>query len=200
MDKRVMTIGRQYGSNGRSIAKELAQRLGVHYYDKELIKLAGERSDIPYEELLKVDEKRANPWRYPVEDDMQMENRFRFEPMNDVLFDTEAGIIEELAKKEDCIIIGRCANHILKGRTGCTSVFIHAAFDTRVQNIMKRASIDEKAARNLVKKLDKQRRYYYNYYTDHKWDDMGQYDFCIDSKSVGREQILDILEAIYRAV
>lgn len=200
MDKRVMTIGRQYGSNGRSIAKELAQRLGVHYYDKELIKLAGERSDIPYEELLKVDEKRANPWRYPVEDDMQMENRFRFEPMNDVLFDTEAGIIEELTKKEDCIIIGRCANHILKGRTGCTSVFIHAAFDTRVQNIMKRASIDEKAARNLVKKLDKQRRYYYNYYTDHKWDDMGQYDFCIDSKSVGREQILDILEAIYRAV
>ena len=66
MGRRVITIGRQYGSNGHDIAKKLSQRLGIHYYDKELIKIAGERQHISYEELLKVDEKRANPWRYPV--------------------------------------------------------------------------------------------------------------------------------------
>ena len=88
MGRRVITIGRQYGSNGHDIAKKLSQRLGIHYYDKELIKIAGERQHISYEELLKVDEKRANPWRYPVEDEVQMERKFRFEPMNDVLFYT----------------------------------------------------------------------------------------------------------------
>ena len=114
MGRRVITIGRQYGSNGHDIAKKLSQRLGIHYYDKELIKIAGERQHISYEELLKVDEKRANPWRYPVEDEVQMERKFRFEPMNDVLFYTQAEIIKGLAEKEDCIIVGRCANYILR--------------------------------------------------------------------------------------
>ena len=84
MSRRIITIGRQYGSNGRRIAKKLSEKLGIHYYDKELIKLASEQNDISYDELVKVDEKRANPWRYPVEDPTQMESRFRFEPMNDV--------------------------------------------------------------------------------------------------------------------
>ena len=93
MSRRIITIGRQYGSNGRRIAKKLSEKLGIHYYDKELIKLASEQNDISYDELVKVDEKRANPWRYPVEDPAQMESRFRFEPMNDVLFYTQAQII-----------------------------------------------------------------------------------------------------------
>ena len=120
----VITIGRQYGSNGRRIARALADRMGVHFYDKELIRLASERSDIPYEELQKVDEQRANPWRYPVDEKIQMENRFRFYPMNDMLFDTEKKIIEELAAREDCVIVGRCANRILKGMDSCVSVFV----------------------------------------------------------------------------
>ena len=110
---KVITIGREYGSNGRRIAKALSQRLGIHYYDKELIRLAEKESDISYEELMKVDEKRANPWRYAVEDDVQMERRFRFEPMNDVLFQTQRDIILKLAENQDCIIVGRCANQIL---------------------------------------------------------------------------------------
>ena len=200
MGRRVITIGRQYGSNGHDIAKKLSQRLGIHYYDKELIKIAGERQHISYEELLKVDEKRANPWRYPVEDEVQMDRKFRFEPMNDVLFYTQAEIIKGLAEKEDCIIVGRCADEILKGKKGCRSVFIHAPFEKRVERIMERASIDEREAAALIKKIDKQRRYYYNYFTDKKWEDMTQYDICLDSGSMPEEQILDVLAALYESI
>ena len=200
MGKRVITIGRQYGSNGHDIAKKLSQRLGIHYYEKELIKIAGERQHISYEELLKVDEKRANPWRYPVEDEVQMERKFRFEPMNDVLFYTQAEIIKGLAEKEDCIIVGRCADDILKGTKGSRSVFIHAPFEKRVERIMERASIDEREAAALIKKIDKQRRYYYNYFTDKKWEDMTQYDICLDSGSIPEEQILDVLAALYESI
>ncbi len=200
MGRRVITIGRQYGSNGHDIAKKLSQRLGIHYYDKELIKIAGERQHISYEELLKVDEKRANPWRYPVEDEVQMERKFRFEPMNDVLFYTQAEIIKGLAEKEDCIIVGRCADDILKGTKGSRSVFIHAPFEKRVERIMERASIDEREAATLIKKIDKQRRYYYNYFTDKKWEDMTQYDICLDSGSIPEEQILDVLAALYESI
>ena len=200
MGRRVITIGRQYGSNGHDIAKKLSQRLGIHYYDKELIKIAAERQHISYEELLKVDEKRANPWRYPVEDEVQMDRKFRFEPMNDVLFYTQAEIIKGLAEKEDCIIVGRCADEILKGTNGCRSVFIHAPFEKRVERIMERASIDEREAATLIKKIDKQRRYYYNYFTDKKWEDMTQYDICLDSGSIPEEQILDVLAALYESI
>ncbi|HJC16009.1 MAG TPA: cytidylate kinase-like family protein [Candidatus Fusicatenibacter intestinigallinarum] len=196
----VITIGRQYGSNGRRIARALADRMGVHFYDKELIRLASERSDIPYEELQKVDEQRANPWRYPVDEKIQMENRFRFYPMNDMLFDTEKKIIEELAAREDCVIVGRCANRILKGMDSCVSVFVYAPMEVRVQTIMKRAAINAKEARSLIRRIDKQREYYYNYFTDGTWDDMDEYDFCLDSSRVSVEQAAEILEHMYHTI
>lgn len=106
----------------------------------------------------------------------------------------------DLAAKEDCIIVGRCANDILKGYEGCRSVFIHAPFEKRVEVIMERASVDEREASLLIKKIDKQRRYYYNYFTDQKWEDMTQYDICLNSGSVCEEQILDVLAALYESI
>ena len=195
MSRRIITIGRQYGSNGRRIAKKLSEKLGIHYYDKELIKLASEQNDISYDELVKVDEKRANPWRYPVEDPAQMESRFRFEPMNDVLFYTQAQIITRLADTEDCIIVGRCANDILKSRPTSRSIFIHAPLDYRLQTVMERTSLEEKEALSLIKKVDKQRKFYYNYYTDKKWEDL-----CLDSSAMSEDEILNVLTALYESI
>ena len=197
MSRRIITIGRQYGSNGRRIAKKLSEKLGIHYYDKELIKLASEQNDISYDELVKVDEKRANPWRYPVEDPAQMESRFRFEPMNDVLFYTQAQIITDT---EDCIIVGRCANDILKSRPTSRSIFIHAPLDYRLQTVMERTSLEEKEALSLIKKVDKQRKFYYNYYTDKKWEEMSQYDLCLDSSAMSEDEILNVLTALYESI
>lgn len=195
MSKRIITINRLYGSNGRQLGQILAQELGIHYYDKELIRIASEKKGIPYDELLKVDEKRASQWRYPVEDPMQMQPQYRFFPMNDVLFQTESEIIESLAEKEDCVIIGRCANHILKDK--CSSVFIHAPFEYRVKTVMNRLDRTEKSARAMIRKIDKERRSYYEYFTDERWLDMSQYDLCIDSSRFTPPQIVRMLKAIY---
>lgn len=195
MSKRIITINRLYGSNGRQLGQILAQELGIHYYDKELIRIASEKKGIPYDELLKVDEKRASQWRYPVEDPMQMQPQYRFFPMNDVLFQTESEIIESLAEKEDCVIIGRCANHILKDK--CSSVFIHAPFEYRVKTVMNRLDRTEKSARSMIRKIDKERRSYYEYFTDERWLDMSQYDLCIDSSRFTPPQIVRMLKAMY---
>ena len=194
----IITFGRQYGSNGRKIAQELAKRLEIPYYDKDLIYLASESTDIPPEVLAKVDEKKASDWRRPVDDPYQMQHRFRFYPMNDLLFETQAKIVREIAEKEDCIIIGRCADHILKDHPGCTRVFVYAPHSARVLNVMDRESLPIETVEELIREVDKQRRTYYNYYTDAKWGEKENYDLCIDSSKFTIEQVVDLLEAVYR--
>lgn len=198
MAKRVITINRLYGSNGRLIGKALAQELGIHYYDKELLKIASEQKDIPYDELLKVDEKRASSWRYPIEDPYQMNPQYRFYPMNDVLFQTQSEIISSLADKEDCVIIGRCANSVLGDQ--CSSIFIHAPLEARVKTVMTRLGRTEKSARSMIKSVDKERRSYYEYYTDGRWMDMAQYDLCIDSSRLTQKQIVSMLVSLYESI
>ena len=111
------------------------------------------------------------------------------------LKDNQRDIILSLSDKEDCVIVGRCANHILQDRT--LSVFIYAPFETRVKNVMERLDREEKAARKLVKRMDKERRSYYEFFTDEKWLDMGQYDLCIDSSRFTTEEIVKILKEAY---
>lgn len=194
MNRRIITINRMYGSNGRRIGKALADELGIHFYDKELIRIASEQKGIPYDELVKVDEKRASQWRYPVESDIQMQPQYHFYPMNDVLFAAQSQIITEAAKREDCVIVGRCANHILGDQ--CRSVFIFAPFETRVKNIEERLGRSYKSARSLVKKMDKERRTYYEYFTDEKWLDMSQYHLCIDSSKFSLDEIINMLKVL----
>ncbi|MFQ7289699.1 MAG: AAA family ATPase [Lacrimispora saccharolytica] len=96
--------------------------------------------------------------------------------------------------------MGRCANRILKGMNSCVSVFVYAPMEVRVQTIMKRASINAKEARSLIRRIDKQREYYYNYFTEGSWDKMDEYDFCLDSSRVSVEQAAEILENVYRTI
>lgn len=100
MEHRILTINRMYGSGGRLLGKALSERLGIHFYDKELIQLASEDNQIPYEELVKVDEKKASQWRLPIKEQMQMQPQYHFHPMNDVLFETQSKIIQDLAKRK----------------------------------------------------------------------------------------------------
>lgn len=194
MSKRIITINRMFGSNGRVIGKALADELDLKFYDKELIELASKEKNIPFDEFAKVDEKKASQWRFPIDHEIQMDPEFHFIPMNDVLYDIQRKIIISLAEKEDCVIVGRCANHILKDKT--LSVFIYAPFEARVQNVMDRTGREEKSARKLVKKMDKERRSYYEYFTDQKWMDLSQYQLCIDSSRFSKEQILQMLKEV----
>lgn len=197
MKHRIITINRLYGSNGRRIGKKLAARLGIHFYDKELIRLASEKKDTPisYEELVELHEKRLSEWKDSVNVEQQIAPKFRYESMNEVLFKEEQDVIKEIAQREDAVIIGRCANYFLKDQ--CRSVFVYASAEDRIHNIMKRTSADEKTARQLIKKMDKQRGNFYNYYTDEKWNDMQQYNLCIDSGSFAEDEIVDIIVSMY---
>ncbi len=225
MAHRIITINRMYGSGGRLLGKALAEELGIHFYDQELIRLASEENDIPYEELLKVDEKKASQWRLPIKDQMQMQPQYHFHPMNDVLFETQSKIIpyeellkvdekkasqwrlpikdqmqmqpqyhfhpmndvlfetqskiiENLAQKEDCIIVGRCANYLLRGK--CLSLFVYAPYEYRVHRVMERLGREDRSARALIRKTDKSRKAYYEFFTDEKWNDPENYNFCVD--------------------
>ena len=195
MSKRIITINRMYGSGGRAIGKALAKELGIGFYDKELIEIAARDKNIPFGDLADVDEKRPGAWSFPVNHEIQISQDYRAIPMNDILFELQRDIILSLSDKEDCVIVGRCANHILQDRT--LSVFIYAPFETRVKNVMARLDREEKSARKLVKRMDKERRSYYEFFTDEKWLDMGQYDLCIDSSKFTTEEIVKILKEAY---
>ena len=196
MEKRIITINRTYGSNGRLIGKALSERLNIPFYDKELIELVSQESNISTKTLEKIDEKRANQWHFPIKEAMQLDPQYHFRPMNDVLFEAQSAVIRQLAEKEDCIIVGRCADFILQDK--CRSVFIHAHFAARVQTICERVGREVSSARRLVKKIDKERRYYYEYFTDSRWMDLSHYDLCIDSSKFKTEHILNMLEALYK--
>ena len=195
----VITIGRLYGSDGRKIAQELANRVGLRFYDKELIRLAAKESNIPYDDLVKADEKRASFWAYPTDNERITEDRWYYS-VNDILYDTEKKIIREKAEKEDCVIVGRCANRILSDRKDCLSVFVYAPMDYRIRTVMEREYLSEKEARARIRKMDKQRRYHYNYFTDRNWEDMDEYDICIDSSKCSIERCAKVLEGVYHTL
>lgn len=131
---------------------------------KNWIEIAARDKNIPFGDLADVDEKRPGAWSFPVNHEIQISQDYRAIPMNDVLFELQRDIILSLSDKEDCVIVGRCANHILQDRT--LSVFIYAPFETRVKNVMERLDREEKSARKLVKRMDKERRSYYEFFTD----------------------------------
>ena len=198
MSHRIITINRMYGSGGRLLGKALANKLGIHFYDHELIRLASEENDIPYEELLKVDEKKASQWRLPINEQMQMQPQYHFHPMNDVLFETQSKIIERLGKTEDCIIVGRCANYILGD--DCLSLFVYAPYEYRVKAVMERLGREEKSARTLVKKMDKTRKSYYEFFTDQKWNNRDNYQMCIDTSRFSQDFLVNMLADVYRTL
>ena len=195
MENRVITIARSYGSGGRKMGRLLAKELGYEYYDREILRIASDESGISEELFNQVDERQHLPlFRIareaytgevipPDSDDfISNENLFRY----------QAKIIRELAATRSCVIVGRCATNILKDKS--LKIFIHAPFEERVQNVIRRTGREEASARKLVKKMDKERKAYYEYFTDSKWLDMTQYDLCIDSSRFSMEQIIEIVK------
>ena len=182
---KVITIAREFGSGGRIIAQSLAEQLKIGFYDKNLITLAAERKNLPEERLERVDERRENPWRYDMEDDIAIQRQFYYEPLNDVLFEAQSEIIKEKAETEDCVIVGRCADYALEERDDVLSVFIHADLEDRIKNVAKLNELPDNKAKDLIHKTDKRRASYYNYYTNKKWGEAASYELCLNSSELG---------------
>ncbi|MCJ7836197.1 cytidylate kinase-like family protein [Cuneatibacter sp. NSJ-177] len=197
MSRKIITVGRQFGSNGRAIAKLLAENLGIKFYDKELIEMAAEKAGIHPEQFAAVDEKGANPWLYAGNQVQNYPNSML--PINDVLFDIQSQVIRELADREECVIVGRAADYVLKDHKDVQSIFIYSPMEARLETVKARFQIDEKEARAKIRKKDKERKYYYNYYTDGGWGEAESYHLTIDSSRYGIEETAKILAAMIRA-
>lgn len=198
-DKRiVVTIARQYGSGGRNIGKELAAKMGVPYYDKELITLAAKKHGYSEEVFEKADEKATHSFLYSLAmGAYSMEGHYvhwgdAAPSLNDQVFALQSDIIRELAQTESCVIIGRCADYILKDLDNVVSVFISARMDVRIKTITERDNIKEKQE-EVIRKTDKRRSNYYSFHTEQQWGDAQNYDLCLNVSDLSHEQVVDII-------
>lgn len=195
MEKFVITIARGFGSGGRTIGKMLSERLGVEYYDKDILKLASETSGINEQLFAQTDEKAQNaffskPKKYTGDIKSPSSSDF-LSPEN--LFSFQAATIKTIAEKESCIIVGRCADFILDGRKDLIKAFIWADDGACADNVMRLYSVDKAEAQKKIEKIDKERRAYYKQHTGQEWDDVRNYDICLNTSDLGFEKCVDII-------
>lgn len=201
MEKHVIVcIGRQFGSGGQEIGQGLADKLGIPLYDKEILKKAAEESGIVEELFERADEMPTNSFLYTLSvgahgHAMGMPNYGDY-LTNDKLFLFQSNTIREMAEKESCVIIGRCADYILRDRKDMLSVFIHAPLEMRIQYLRDRRNVPADEAKALIKKSDRQRANYYNFYADCDWGAVSTYDVAINSGKLGIEKSVDVLAGI----
>ena len=196
-DHLVICIGRQFGSGGHEIGVGLAKELGIPCYDKEILKKAAQESGIVEELFEKADEKPTNSFLYSLSmggagQAMGFTN-YNDYLTNDKLFLFQSQTIKKMAEKESCVIIGRCADYILRGHRNMISVFIHAPIELRIQRICRLRNLEEDAARPLIKKTDKSRSNYYGFYADSDWGAAETYDMSLNSGKLGIERSIEIL-------
>lgn len=202
-EKFVVNIGRQLGSGGREIGEKLAFRLGIEFYDKELINLASEESGLCREFFEKADEKASQGligglfgMRFPFVSDgaIPVSNCLS----NDALFKVQSDVIRRLASEKSCLFVGRCADYILRDNPRCVNVFISSTPADRIARLRHLHSISEEAAEEMMEKADKRRSAYYNYYSYKTWGAAATYHLCIDSSVLGIEGTTDFVETFIR--
>ncbi len=195
----VITVSRQYGSGGKTIAAMLAKDLGINCYSREILRMASEDSGINESLFGMSDEKiRHAGWfkllSRPYEGELIPPEDREF-VSDDNLFNYQAKVIKELASKESCIIIGRCADYILKDYPNVMSVFVHANWEFRMERAMERHSMTEKEMQKYIEKTDKYRGDFYRYHTGYEWEDARNYDLCLNSGKLGFPKCVDEIKS-----
>ena len=198
MENRVITIARSYGSGGRKLGRLLAKELGYEYYDREILRIASDESGISEELFRQADEKQhIQLFRIarevytgevipPDSDDfISNENLFRY----------QAKIIRELAATRNCVIVGRCANFILRGRDNVLNVFVTAPVVDCVRRVMETDGLNLEEAEKRIKKIDKRRADYFKYFTGRQWQDAALYDLCLNTGHMSEQKCVDIVRA-----
>lgn len=196
-DNLIITIGRQFGSGGREIGKILAEMLNLKYYDKELILEASKASGLCPECFEKVDEKAPNRFLNALSKGW-MSGASGIPAVNEwsdeMIFKVQSDVIRDIATKHSAVIVGRCADYILRDHPGCISVFVHANTDDCVRRIVERnEGVKENEARDLTQKRNKIRAAYYNFYTDKVWGDGASYDLCINTSKISTKEAAEII-------
>ena len=190
----IITIGREYGSGGREIGRLVADKLDIPFYDKEILTRAAQESGLCEEVLEHHDEKRAGGLvahtgaihMGTAAVGLQM-------PLNQRVFLAQFDAISKIAEEGSCVIVGRCADYVLKDLPGVTHVFLYASLEKRIERIMRVEKVDRDKARELIRKTDKQRKNYYNFFADGNWGLRGNYDLMVRTDNHDPADIADAI-------
>lgn len=187
----VITIAREYGSGGRYIGKLIADKLGIKLYDKEFIGKLAKETGLSEEYIENNEQKRNN---------LDLLNNGYYFGLNnsDELFLKESELIKEIANKESCVIIGRCADFILKDRKDVIKIFIYSSMEDKIKRATKYYGLDKENAEKEIKKINGLRSNHYKYYTEHDWNNNSNYDICINSDTLGIEKSADLIYNIIK--
>lgn len=194
----IAAIGRQYGSGGREIGEMLADMMGVPFFDRELIALAAEKSGVSKDVYSHIDETATNSLLYALSTGAYtLSSHFTTVsdlPLNDKLYIIQTNLIKDIVKENgSCVIVGRCADYILKDDPRLASIFIHAPLKSRISRIMEKEGLNTVSAESRIIKTDKKRANYYNFYTNREWGDLNNYELCIDSTVLGKEKTAEFI-------
>lgn len=200
MENEIYTIGREFGSYGKQVGEKLAERLGIKFYDKELLQKAAKDSGFCEEIFENHDEKPTNSFLYSLVMDTYSAGNYSAAPfldmpLNHKVFLAQFDSIKKIAGNESCVIVGRCADYALASNPNCLNVFIRADMEDRIKRISKRMDLTENKAKDMIQKKDKQRASYYNYYTSKKWGDSRSYDLCLNTSKVSVEDCVELILA-----
>ena len=197
MSHRIITIEREYASGGREIGEMIAERLGIPCYNREILQMASERCNVSMEYLETAEEAAPKSFLYTLmltsSPTRTIEENL---PLSDKVYIIETNIIRELAEKEPCVIVGRCADFILQDRTDCLKVFVHADMKFRADRIVRVYGEREKSPEARLKEKDKRRAAYYRFYTDMNWGDAANYHIALDSGVIGIEKCAKVIESL----
>ena len=193
MKKRVITISRQFGSGGHSIAKAVADRLGIAFYDNNLITEVAKQSGLSEEFIRENEEYASHSSSFLYQLAMSTAGTYGYPSVYQKLYEAQTKVIEEIANKESCVIVGRCADYILKNREDCLHVFIHADNEHRAKHILEKYGPTEKTTAQRIKDKDNKRRNYYRFHTDREWGVAANYNLALDSGVLGEELCVELI-------
>ena len=189
----IITIGREFGSGGHLVGKRLAEKLNIPFYDKELLDHAAKNSGLCKEIFENQDERPTNSFLYSLVMDTYSANVMNDMPLNQKVFLAQFETIKKLAEEGPCVIIGRCADYALEDDPRLLSVFVHADTDARVKRISQLYGLTPNKAKDRIRKNDKSRSSYYNYYTSKEWGAVDSYDLAVDSSLFGIDGCVDLI-------
>ena len=194
----MITISRQYGTDGHQIAKFLAEKLGIPFYDKDLITIASQETRFAEKAFDEAERTATTSLGYILSN---RSNRSLYGmPLNDQMFMVQSGIIRTIADKGPAVIVGRCADYVLSGYKPTIDIFLQASIEARTKTVMERENVSKKEAQTRIARLDKSRTTYYNYYTDRKWSDLNNYDIALNVSHLTAEEAAGLLATFINQV
>ena len=196
----VVTVGREYGSGGHEIGKKLAEKMEIAFYDKEILTRAAKESGISRDVFESYDEKVGSGYLFPLTDGVRLaaESNGIGIPLNYRVFLAQFDAITKIASEGPCVIVGRCGDYILKEQSNIIRIFLYADVETRVQRIMGVENVPYDRAKDMVRKVDKQRQNYYNFFADGNWGQRRNYDLTLRTEDLTMDEAAEVLAAYIR--